>query len=159
MATKKAPVFRYHETFDLKDRDVLETILKFILRIAPLEKPNVFIERMNYGTFLAIKQYKADVVFMGEPDYVLRGARTAPHNSNTDVNVEFISVENFTGVDTPTLSIVKSKYKYELFVTKDDDSFTIHVNSFDDKVVLLSLENPLPVPPIKRKNQSIANLL
>lgn len=159
MATKNKTKFRFHETFQLNEHDVLETILKFILRIAPLEKPNVFIERMNYGTFLAIKQYKADVVFMGEPDYVLRGTKTAPHNSNTDVSVEFISVENFTGVVTPTLSIVKSKYNYELFVTKDDDSFTIHINSLDDKVVLLSLENPLPVPPVRRKNQSTTNLL
>lgn len=159
MATKNKTKFRFHETFQLNEHDVLETILKFILRISPLEKPNVFIERMNYGTFLAIKQFKADVVFMGESDYVLKGTRTATHNSNTDVNVEFISVENFTGVNTPILSIIKSKYNYELFVTKDDDSFTIHVNSFDDKVVLLSLENPLPVPPVRRKNQSIPNLL
>lgn len=159
MATKKAPVFRYHETFELKDHDILETVLKFVLQIAPLEKPNIFIEKMNYGTFLAIKQYKADIVFMGEPDYVLRGAKTTPHKNNMDVNVEFISEDNFTQVDSPTLSIVKPRNNYQLFVTKDDLSFTIHVNSLDNNVVLLSLGNPLPVPPVKRKNQSTTNLL
>ena len=154
MATKKAPVFRYHETFELKDHDILETVLKFVLQIAPLENPNIFIEKMNYGTFLAIKQYKADIVFMGEPDYVLRGAKTTPHKNNMDVNVEFISEDNFTQVDSPTLSIVKPRNNYQLFVTKDDLNFTIHVNSTDSSVVELAVSNYLPVTkPCSNKKQ------
>lgn len=139
MATKKKTMFRYHETFQLKEHDILETVLKFILRIAPLEKPNVFIERMNYGTFLAIKQYRADLVFMGEPDYVLKGTITVPHKRNTDVSVEFISEDNFTQIDSPTISIVKPKHRYELFVTKDDETFAVHVNSTDSSVVDLAV--------------------
>lgn len=143
MATKKPPLFRFHETFDLSTRGILETVKLFVYTLSPLEVYNVYVEKLSYSEFLAIKQFKADVVFKGEPDFILRGAKTNPHNCNTDVCIELISENNLTQIDSPTLTIVNGKKKYDLFVTKDDETFTVHISSTDSDIVKLSLLKPM----------------
>ena len=158
MVTKKNSVFRYNETFDLQISAVLETVKRFVHTLAPKETTNVYIENLSYGDFLAIKQFKADVVFMGEPDFVLKGAKTVPHRSNTDVSVELISQQTLCQADSPSICIANGRKKYELYVSSDDESFTIYISSNNDDFANLTFATPVaPKKPTVRKQKSQIN--
>lgn len=120
------------KVYSLLNNCILQTVVDVIVGLSPCEKENIFVENILYGKFLAIKQFKANVVFKGEADFQLKGSKTTPHNCNTDVNIELISESTLCGSAGQTIHLSVGNKKYDICVTKDIDNncFTISLISW-----------------------------